>query len=146
GTGTCAMKIAAGGVYRFEGWKPKLLYNRAAVALAASDNAIAIVPTDSITKAGTPVAGADLPILVVDSKTGSETSRFTPQGTPVAIALSQNVLATIEHTPIGTRIAWYNPATGTTIGSAPVATAAASELAVSDKFVVFRIGRTIRSI
>jgi hypothetical protein len=146
GSDTCAMKIAAGGVYRFDGWKPRLIYNRAAVALAASDSAIAIVPTDSVTKAGKPVAGPDLPILVVDGKTGSEISSFTPQGTPVAIALSQNVLATIERTPLGTRIAWYSPATGTSIGSAPVAVATASELAVNDKFIVFRIGRSIRSI
>jgi hypothetical protein len=146
GTDTCAMKIAAGGVYRFEGWKPRLIYNRAAVALAASGDTIAVVPTDSVTKAGKPIAGSDQPILVVDSKSGSEISSFTPQGIPVAIALSQDVLATIERTPIGTRIAWYDPATGTAIGSAPVATAAAPELAVSDKFIVFRIGRSIRSI
>jgi hypothetical protein len=146
GTGTCAMMIAGGGVYRFDGWHPRLVYNKAAVELAASDTAIAIVPTDSITKAGKPVAGADLPIVVVDAKTGSQVSSFSPQGTPVAIALAPHVLATIERTPIGTRIAWYNPQTGSAIGSAPVATATAPDLTVSDKFVIFRIGRSIRSI
>jgi hypothetical protein len=146
GTDTCAMMIAGGGVYRFEGWHPKLVYNRAAVALAASDNLIAIVPTDAVTKAGKPVAGADLPIVVVDAKTGSPVSSFSPQGTPVAIALSEHVLATIERTPIGTRIAWYNPQAGTAIGSTPVATATAPELTVSDKYVIFRVGRSIRSI
>lgn len=146
GTDTCAMKIASGGVYRFDGWHPKLVYNRAAVALAASDNTIAVVPTDSVTKAGKPVAGADLPVIVVNTKTGSQISSFSPQGTPVAIALSEHVLATIERTPIGTRVAWYNPLTGTAIGSAPVASATAPELTVSDKYVIFRIGRSIRSI
>jgi hypothetical protein len=146
GTDTCAMMIAGGGVYRFDGWHPKLVYNRPAVGLAASDDVIAIVPTDSVTKAGRPVAGADLPVIVVDAKTGSQISSFSPQGTPVAIALSDHVLATIERTPIGTRVAWYNPLTGTTLGSAPVATATAPELAVSDKYVIFRIGRSIRSI
>jgi hypothetical protein len=146
GTDTCAMMIAGGGVYRFEGWHPKLVYDRAAVALAASDDTIAIVPTDTVTKAGKPVAGADLPIIIVDAKTGSQISSFSPQGTPVALALSGHVLATIERTPIGTRIAWYNPQTGSAIGSAPVATATAPELAVSDKYVVFRVGRFIRSI
>ena len=146
GTDTCAMMIAGGGVYRVEGWRPKLVYSRPAVALAASDNTIAVVPTDSVTKAGKPVAGADLPILVVDAKTGSQVSSFSPQGTPVALALSQNVLATIERTPIGTRIAWYNPMTGAAIGSTPVAAATAPELAASDKFVVFRVGRSIRGI
>jgi hypothetical protein len=146
GTDTCAMMIAGGGVYRFDGWHPKLVYNRAAVALAASDTMIAIVPTDSVSKAGRPVAGADLPIIVVDAKTGSQVSSFSPQGTPVAIALSEHVLATIERTPIGTRIAWYNPQTGSAIGSAPVATATAPDLTVSDKFVIFRVGRSIRGI
>jgi hypothetical protein len=146
GTGTCAMKIESGGVYRLEGWHPKIVYNRAAVELAASDNAIAIVPTDSVTKAGKPVAGADLPIVVVDAKTGSQISSFSPQGTPVAIALSEHVLAALERTPIGTRIAWYNPLTGAAIGSAPVATSTAPELAVSDRYVIFRTGRSIRSI
>ena len=146
GTDTCAMKIESGGVYRFDGWHPKLVYDRAAVALAASDSAIAIVPTDSVTKGGKPVAGADLPVVVVDATTGSEISSFSPEGTPVTIALSEHVLATIERTPIGTRIAWYNPLTGAAIGSAPVATATAPELSVSDKYVIFRIGRSIRSI
>lgn len=146
GTDTCAMKISSGGVYRFDGWHPKLVYNRGAVALAASNDTIAIVPTDSVTKAGKPVAGADLPIIVVDAKTGSQISSFSPQGTPVAIALSEHVLATIERTPIGTRIAWYNPLTGAAIGSAPVATVTAPELAINDKYIVFHIGRSIRSI
>lgn len=146
GTDTCDMMIVSGGVYRLDGWHPKLVYDRAAIALAASQNTIAIVPTDSVTKNGQPVAGADLPIIVVNAKTGAQISSFSPQGTPVAIALSAHVLATIERTPIGTRIAWYNPLTGSAIGSAPVATAAAPELTVSDKYVVFRIGRSIRSI
>jgi uncharacterized membrane protein len=146
GTDTCAMMIAGGGVYRFDGWHPKLVYNKPAVAIAASDNSIAIVPTDSVTKEGKPVAGADLPIIVVDAKTGSQISSFSPQGTPLAIALSEHVLATIERTPIGTRIAWYNPQTGNTVGSTPVATSTAPELTVSDRYIIFRVGRSIRSI
>jgi hypothetical protein len=140
------MMIEGGGVYRFDGWHPKLIYDRAAVGLAAAADMIAIVPTDSVTKEGKPVAGADLPIIVVDAKTGSQTTSFSPQGTPVAIALSEHVLATIERTPLGTRVAWYNPLTGTAIGSAPVAAATAPELAVSDKYVIFHVGRSIRSI
>lgn len=146
GTDTCAMTIVGGGVYRFDGWRPKLIYTRAAVELAASDEAIAIVPTDSVTKDGKPAAGADLPIVVVDAKTGSQISSFSPQGTPVAIALSEHVLATLERTPLGTRVAWYNPLSGVVIGSAPVAAATAPELAVSDRNIIFRVGRSIRSI
>jgi len=146
GTDTCAMKISSGGVYRIEGWKPRLVYDRPAVALAASDDTIAVVPTASVTKTGRPVAAADLPIAVIDTKTGSEISSFSPQGIPLAIALSQTVLATIERTPIGTRVAWYDPATGAALGSAPVAVSTAPELSASDKFIVFRVGRSIRTI
>lgn len=146
GTGTCAMTIDGGGVYRITGWRLKPVYKKAAVNLAASGNSLAIVPTDSVTKSGQPVAGADLPIDVIDATTGNEISSVQPQGTPVAIALSANVLATLERTPLGTRVAWYDPTTGQATGSAPVAAATATDLTTSDKFIVFHVGRSIRSI
>lgn len=146
GTGTCAMTIDGGGVYRITDWHPKAVYKKAAVDLASSGSALAIVPTDTVTKSGQPVAGADLPIDVVNAKTGAEISSVQPQGTPVAIALSANVLATLERTPLGTRIAWYDPTTGLAVGSTPVAAATAPELTTSDKFIVFHVGRSIRSI
>lgn len=147
GTASCAMKIESGGVYRFVGWRPQLVPNtKAAVELAASGDALAIVATGSVTKTGKPVPGADLPIEVVDARTGDKISSVQPQGTPVAIALAPHVLATLERTPLGVRVAWYDPATGVPLGSAPVASATAPELTASDHYVVFHVGRSIRGV
>ena len=63
-------------------------------------------------KQGRPLTGADLPIEVVDALTGASISRVSPQGTPLAITLAPHVLATLERTPLGLRLAWYDRATG----------------------------------
>jgi hypothetical protein len=149
GTDSCAMKIAGGGVYRVvDRQPPKLVPGTAhgAVAIAAGGGRIAYVGTGSITKRGKPVAGADLPIQVVDAANGHVVSSVQPQGTPIAIALSAHVLAALERTPLGLRLAWYAPSSGLPIGSAPVANATSPELTVSDRLVVFHIGRSIRAV
>ena len=149
GTDSCLMKIAGGGVYRVVGrQRPKLVpgTTHGAVALAAGGGRIAYVGTGSITKRGKPVAGADLPIQVVDAAGGHVVSSVQPQGTPIAIALSAHVLAALERTPLGLRLAWYSPSSGLPIGSAPVAIAANPELTVSDRLVVFHVGRSIRAV
>jgi hypothetical protein len=71
-------------------------------------------------------------------------SRVTPQGAPVAIALSTRLLATLEQGPRGLRLAWYDPATGVASGAVPVPASTAPELAANDQAVVFRVGRSIR--
>jgi hypothetical protein len=148
GTASCAMKIAGGGVFRVVGGQRLKLIpgTTAAVAVAASGGRIAYVGTGSITKHGKPVPGGDLPIQVVDAATGHVVSSVTPQGTPVAIALSAHVLATLERTPLGLRLAWYAPSTGLPNGSVPVALATSPELAVSDQLAVFHVGRSIRAV
>jgi hypothetical protein len=148
GTHSCLMKIAGGGVYRVVGrQRPKLVpgTKKGAVAIAAGGGRIAYVGTGSITKRGKPVAGADLPIQVVDAS-GEVVSSISPQGTPLAIALSAHVLAALERTPLGLRLATYSASGGQPIGSAPVALATSPELAVSDRFVVFHVGRSIRAV
>ena len=150
GTGSCGMKIAGGGVYRIVGLqqRPKLVpgTKRGAVAIAAGGGRIAYVGTGAITKRGKPVAGGDLPIQVVDAADGRVVSSVQPQGTPIAIALSTHVLAALERTPLGLRLAWYAPSSGSPIGSVPVAIATRPELTVSDRLAVFRVGRSIRAV
>ena len=150
GTDTCALKIVqqGGGVYRvIDGQKLKLIPGTtAAVAVAASGGRVAYIQADSIGKDGRPVAGADLPIQVVDSGTGRVVSSITPQGTPIAVALSAHVLATLERTPLGLRLAWYTPETGSPAGSVPVAIATKPTLSVSDRIAVFHVGRSIRGV
>jgi hypothetical protein len=146
--GSCDMKIAGGGVYRVTGRRqpPAIEGTSAAVEIAASDTTVAYVPAAGIGKGGVPLAGADLPIEVRNVRTGALVSRATPQGTPVAIALSPTVLASLEQTPLGLRIAWYDRASGTLRGSVPVAAGTDPELTASDQLIVFRVGRSIRAV
>lgn len=148
GTDSCAMKIAGGGVYRVAGRQsPRRIPGTSpAVAVAASDGRIAYIKTGSITKQGKPVAGADAEIEVVDGASGRVVSSIRPQGTPLAIALSAHVLATLERTRLGLRLAWYGPSTGSPTGSVPVAIATSPALTVSDQLVVFHVGRSIRAV
>ncbi|HZS24354.1 MAG TPA: hypothetical protein VFA30_05135 [Gaiellaceae bacterium] len=149
GTDTCAVEISkqGSGVYRFDGWRPQLVPRTgAAVELAVSDETVAYVPTSALSKQGKPLPGADLPISIVDAKTGLQIASVTPQGTPVAIALAPHILASLERTPLGVRIAWYDAATGQALGSVPVSAATAAELTATDAFVAFRVGRSIRVV
>ena len=150
GTGSCAMRISNGGsgVYRIVDWQPRLVPNtKAAVGVAASGDALAIVATGAIIpKVGRPVATADLPIDIVSATSGAEIASVTLQGTPLAVGLAPHLLATLEATPLGTRVAWYDPQTGHPIGSVPVSAATAHELSVSDRYVVFHVGASIRAV
>jgi hypothetical protein len=56
------------------------------------------------------------------------------------------VLATLERTPLGLRLAWYGPTTGKPLGSVPIAAATNPELSVTDTLAVFRVGRSIRAV
>jgi hypothetical protein len=150
GTAPCAMKIAGGGVYRVVGRQPPKLIpgTSPAVAVAASDGRIAYVETGAITKEGKPVAGADATIEVVDALSGRVASSIRPVGTPIAIALAPHVLATLEKTHLGLRLAWYALASSsrTATGSVPVAVATTPALTASDQLVVFHVGRSIRAV
>ncbi len=150
GTSTCDMKVVGGGVYRMSGRAaPKLIPGtdrRGAVAVAASNGAVAYVPTARVGRHGRPLAGADLPIEVVDATTGASISHVVPQGTPIAVALSPSVLATLERTPLGLRLAWYSRATGGPSGSVPVARTTSAELTAGGRTIVYRVGRSIRAV
>ena len=150
GTASCDLTITGGGVYRMDGrLQPKLISgtdHEGAVAVAASDGAVAYVPTSTLGPQGRPLAGADLPIDVIDATTGTSISRVTPQGTPVALALTPHYVATLERTTLGLRVAWYSRASGTAAGSVPVSAQAAPQLTATDKTIVYRVGRSIRSV
>jgi hypothetical protein len=149
GTAPCTMKKAGGGVYRIAGrpQAPKLVAGTgAATAVAVSGSTLAYVPTATIAKDGHPAGGADLPIELVDLDSGQPVASVQPQGTPIALALAQHVLATLERAPLGLRLAWYAPATGAPIGSVPVAVDASPELGASDRLAVYHVGRSIRAV
>jgi hypothetical protein len=150
GTGSCELEVSGGGVYRMSGRQtPKLVPltdSGGAVEVAASTGAVAYVPPADVGKQGRPHAGADLPIEVVDAQTGASISRVNPQGTPLAISLAPHVLATLERTPLGLRLAWYDRATGAPEGSVPVSGKTSPELTSTDRTIVYRVGRSIRAV
>jgi hypothetical protein len=147
GTGPCTLTKTGGGVYVVRGRQPMLVKGTGpAVAVATAAGAIAYVPTGRLEKNGRPRASADLPISIVDAGSGQRVASVVPQGIPLAIALSPHVLATLERTPLGLRLAWYDAATGHTRGSIPVPKTTSPRLTVSDQLIVFRVGRSIRAV
>jgi hypothetical protein len=150
GTSPCDLEVSGGGVYRTAGRQPPKLiagtWPDGAVEISASAGAVAYVPASGTGKQGRPLAGADLPIEIVDAQTGASISRVDPRGTPLAIALAPQVLATLERTPLGLRLAWYDRATGMADGSVPVASKTSPELTATDSTIVYRVGRSIRAV
>jgi hypothetical protein len=142
------MRVVGGGVYRLAA-RPELIPGTdrtGAVAVAAWDGAVAYVAPDAVGKQGRPLAGADLPIEVVDATTGASISRVRPEGVPLALSLSRQLLATLERTPLGLRVAWYDRTAGAALGSSPVSSEASPELTATDRTIVYRVGRSIRAI
>ncbi|HEY8316029.1 MAG TPA: hypothetical protein VIG35_04120 [Gaiellaceae bacterium] len=148
GTDTCDLKIAGGGVFRIVGGDrfKQIPETTAAVGIAASAGRVAYIEAGGITKRGRPTAGPDPAIDVIDSVSGQIVSSIRPPGTPLAVALAPHVLATLERTPLGLRLAWYGPTTGKPLGSVPIAAATNPELSVTDSLAVFRVGRSIRAV
>jgi hypothetical protein len=143
--GNCDMKISGGGVYRVVGRKaPELVPNtEPAFDVAVSGSTVAYVPAASTGEDGMPLASADVPVELVDVRSGRRTAHVTPDGTPIAIALAPTVLAMLERTPAGLTLAWYSTTTGDVVGSVAVPPNTVPELSASDQQAVFRIGRFI---
>lgn len=147
GTSPCTLVKSGGGVFRVHGRVAVHVPDtQPAVDVATSGDAIAYVPTNGIAKDGRPHAGADLPVTIVDADTGQQIAAVVPQGVPAAIALSSRVLATLERTALGLRLAWYSAHTGQPLGSVPVPKATTPSLSANDRVIVFRVGRSIRAV
>jgi hypothetical protein len=142
----CTLVKAGGGVYVVRGRQPAFVpATGPAVDIATSAGAIAYVPTGGLERSGRPRPSADLPISVVSTSTGAQISSVVPQGVPLAIALTPSVLATLERTPLGTRLAWYDRTSGRIRGSLPVPNATAPALTANDQLIVFHVGRSLRA-
>jgi hypothetical protein len=147
GTSPCTLTKTGGGVYVVRGRLPvRIPETRAAVEVATAAGDIAWVPAGRLEKDGRPRPTADLPIEIVDAGSGQQVASVVPQGVPLAIAMSAHVLATLERTPIGLRLAWYDTTTGQARGSIPVPKKTSAWLTASDQLVVFRVGRSIRGV
>jgi hypothetical protein len=147
--GACDLKVVRGGIYRIVGRKTPLPVKGAgaAVAVAASGDDVAFVPAAGTSTAdGHPLASADVPVEVRNVLTGSLVASVSPNGAPVAIALSGGTLALLGRSAGKLVLTWYDIPTGKEMGSVRVPAATAPELSASDGTIVFRVRRSIRSV
>lgn len=144
----CDMQTRGGGVYRVVGRKPPALVKgtTAAVEVACAGTRVAYVRAASTaSSSGQPLPSPSLPVEIRDAATGALVTSIAPGGTPVAIALSGDVLALLERAANGMTLAWYDAASGDVLGSVPVP-AGTTGLAAGRRVVAFRVGRSIHAL
>jgi len=146
----CALEVTGGGVYRVVGRKPPTLLKGGgpAVQLAVSGEDVAYVPAAATAMAdGRPLASADIPVEIRNVATGSVVASVTPSGTPIAVALSPDVLALLGRTDSGSVVlSWYDSATGKLLHSLAVKNTASPEIGVGTTAIVYRVGRAIKTV
>jgi hypothetical protein len=149
--GSCKEKIADGGIQIVTRQGTKYSFAplpgaRPALQLAAAGGRIAYVPAVTA-KSGRPSANTNNSLYIVDGVSGDPVAQASVHGIPIAIALSPNVLAvlTAQNGPRD-RISWFSAIDGSKLGSILVSANAAPQLAASDRFLVYRIGRRLREV
>jgi hypothetical protein len=145
--GSCKQKIADGGIQLVTRAKNTSLPGaKPALQLAAAAGRVAYIPALTV-KAGRPSANTNSSLYIVDARSGDIVGQPFVRGIPIAIALSAHVLAVLT-TQAGPRdrISWFSASDGTKLGSALVSDRAASQLAASDRLIVYRVGRLLRSV
>jgi len=147
--GACNLKVVddAGGIYRVVGRKTPtpVKGSRAAVAIAVAGNDVAFVPAvGSSTADGHPLGSANVPIEVRDVRDGSLVASVLPRGTPLAIALSSDLLAVLGSSAGKLVLTWYSIPSGTEEGTMTVPPTTAPMLSAAEGAVVFRVGLSIR--
>jgi hypothetical protein len=144
---SCAQKIAGGGIKLVSATASTTLPGSdPALSLATAGGLLAYIPATAVGKGGQPAASPGTAIQVVDADSGNEVSHVTPRGTPLAIALSPNVLAVLAQLGDHDRISWYDPIVGTKIGSVAVSPQTSAQIAADDDLIVFRVGRLLNGI
>jgi hypothetical protein len=145
--GSCQQRIAGGGIR---------LVSRSAVSdlpgagpaleLAAANGRLAYIPATAVDKNGEPTASLGDPVEVVDAVSGADVCHVTPHGLPLAIALSQHVLAVLTQNARSDRVSWYDATQGTKLGSVSISRRATPQLAASDQLVVYRVVRLLHGV
>jgi hypothetical protein len=145
--GMCKQKIADGGIQIVTRTDDTPLPGaQPALQLAASAGRIAYIPATTV-KAGRPSPNNNNPVYVADAVSGAVVSQPSVHGIPIAIALSSHVLAVLT-TVAGAhdRISWFSAADGTKLGSATVPARTTPQIAASDRLIVYRVERQLRSV
>lgn len=144
--GACDLKVVGGSIYRIVGRKaPVQIAAIASVAVAVAGDMVAFVPAaGSTTTDGHPLASPGVPVEVRDADTGALVASVSPDGTPLAIALSNGTLALLGQTGGKVVLSWYELPSGSPAGSVTLPAKTAPALSAGDGAIVFRIGRSIR--
>lgn len=144
--GACDLKVVGGSIYRIVGRKaPVQIAAIASVAVAVAGDMVAFVPAaGSTTTDGHPLASPGVPVEVRDADTGALVASVSPDGTPLAIALSDGTLALLGQTGGKVVLSWYELPSGSPAGSVTLPAKTAPALSAGDGAIVFRIGRSIR--
>ena len=144
--GSCKQKIADGGIRLVTRTDVATLPGTLpALQLAAAAGRIAYVPA-TVVKAGRPTVTLNNTIRIVDAVTGDPLGQAFVKGIPLAIALSTHVLAVLTSSGPHDRISWFSATDGTKLGDALVPATAVPQLAASDRLIVYRVGRSLRSV
>jgi hypothetical protein len=145
--GSCALKVAGGGVHRIVGRSDTLLpHTGPTVDVAAAAGRIATIPAATVAPNGTPQASLAEAVEVRDAATGTLLAQVLPDDVPVAVALAPHVLAVLERGDGRTRLAWYDPDAGRLLGAERVPPQTSVGIVANDGLIVFRVGRTIRAV
>ena len=147
--GACALKIVKGGVYRIVGrTTPQFIGGtQPAVAVAAFGDEVAFVQaTGTAVADGRPLASASVPVEVRNTLTGALMTSVTPRTAPIAIALSGSALALLGRSDTRFVLDWYEAKTGKPLGSLRLPKGAAPTISIGDHVIVFRVGRSIRTV
>jgi hypothetical protein len=149
--GACDLKVTDGGIFRIVGRSAPIKIKGAspAVLVAASGNDIAYVQASGTATAdGRPLASADVPVEVRDVDSGSLVASVSvpSKSPPVAIGLSNTVLALLGRSAGRLVLDWYGVPTGKPLGTLRLPRGAAPMLSVGDSTIVFRVGRSIRTV
>ncbi len=144
--GSCQQKIADGGIRLVTRTTETPLPGAGpALGLAASAGRIAYIPATTV-RAGHPSGSANTSVEIVDATDGSSVGEAFVRGIPATVALSPHVLAVLTQRGPRDRISWFSADDATKLGSVLVSRRAATELAASDRLIVYRVNRMLYGV
>lgn len=145
--GPCKQKIADGGIQVVTRTSDTPLPGaQPALQLAASGGRIAYIPA-TLARSGRASGGHDATVYVVNAETGAVVGSAFVRGIPAAIALTSRILVVLtQQGGPHDRISWFTATGGQKLGSVLVAGNTSTELAASDRLIVYRAGNVLNGV
>lgn len=147
--GACDLKVSGGGIYRIIGRKLPTAVKGAspAVLLAVANSRVAYVPAAGAALTdGHPYASPGLPVEIRNVDSGDPVASVSTNGTPIAISLSDTVLAVLARTANGLVLSWYSAQDGKLMDFVTVPKTTSPVVAAGTKDIVYRVGMSLRAV